>query len=320
MEDLGNERRAVADRLRALNIEPVNAEELAPDGSSSWELLEEEIRSCQIFILISGRCYGWVPTTGPGSKEKHSVTEMEAEFAQKSGLVILPFFLNLKPGEKETDDTKARDAFRKRIQDWTNGRFRQMFNWADELADRVGDSISAVLASAFRRQFEARTTLEPVLRPASDTLSFRRAGAEAPATDLHSVIAKASWVAKRAVLFAGAGMSIAAGYPTSAVLKQLFLDDLKADAAEVDRLEFTAMAEVFQERFGRKALIDRTVGELQNSDAFGPTRAHIAAVRVFDTILTTNFDLLFESACHAVRRPYTVVSPSSMPVSKLPSE
>src|SRR3954466_8701221 len=95
MEDLGNERRAVVARLRSLNIDPVNAEDLPPDGTSSWALLEEEIKSCQIFILISGRSYGWVPTSGPGGGEKLSVTHMEARAAQKHGLIILPFFQNL---------------------------------------------------------------------------------------------------------------------------------------------------------------------------------------------------------------------------------
>jgi len=56
----------LAARLRHFKIEPVNAEDLPPDGSSSWSLLQKEIKSCEIFILISGQNYGWIPSTGAG--------------------------------------------------------------------------------------------------------------------------------------------------------------------------------------------------------------------------------------------------------------
>src|SRR5258708_7818160 len=113
VEDLGNERRAVAARLRQLNIEPVHTEELRPDGSTSWALLEAEIKTCQLFILLSGRRYGWVPSIGKGSVERRSVTHLEALAAREHGLIILPFFMTIKPGEKRTAVAIARDAFRR---------------------------------------------------------------------------------------------------------------------------------------------------------------------------------------------------------------
>jgi hypothetical protein len=315
MEDLGNERRAVAARLRQLNIEPVNAEQLPPDGSSSWALLEDEIKSCQLFILISGQSYGWVPSAGPGSGGKRSVTHMESVTARKNGLIILPFFMALKAGEAATDDTKARDAFRKEIQNWEGGFFRQTFSWADELADRVGDSVSTVLGQALRRELQAKSAFASVEQAGFKHSTSERSGPKdfPPATDLHSIVAEAAWVSPTSVLLAGAGMSIAAGYPNALSLTKVLLDEMNISAASVDELTrhgFVAVAEIFEQKFGRETMIDRISGALLHSDAFGPTRAHIAAVRVFDAIVTTNLDLLFEAACRAVGIPCVVVSPT----------
>ena len=54
MEDLANEREAVVARLKAFNLEPVNAEGLLPTGETSWNVIEDEIRSSHIFVLILG--------------------------------------------------------------------------------------------------------------------------------------------------------------------------------------------------------------------------------------------------------------------------
>lgn len=73
MKDLGDARRAVVERLRSLNLEPVNAEEMSPDGRSSWDVIRSEIDTSNLFILLSGESYGWIPTSGPGAGEGRSV-------------------------------------------------------------------------------------------------------------------------------------------------------------------------------------------------------------------------------------------------------
>jgi hypothetical protein len=120
---------------------------------------------------------------------------------------------------------------------------------------------------------------------------------------------------------AGAGMSIAAGYPTAASLTQLFLQEMNIAAPESDVLSrhgFAAVVQSFEKQFGRKSLVDRISGALLHSDAFGPTKAHMAAVRLFDTIVTTNFDLLFEAACTAQGFSSFVVTPADLPTSIKP--
>lgn len=316
MDDLGNERRAVAARLRHLGIEPVNAEDLPPDGSSSWSLLQKEIKSCEIFILISGQRYGWIPATGAGSDEQLSITHLEYRLARELGLIILPFFITLKAGENKTDDTNARDLFRKEVAEWEASYFRQTFTWADELADRVGKAVSGVLGQALRRELQAKSAQMSVQRARLE---------EAPSADLHAIVARAPWTSSSAVLLAGAGMSIAAGYPTAASLTEILTRDMGLAASGDDLLTrhvFAEMATIFEQRQhgGREALVRRISSAFLQPGAFGPTQAHLAAVRVFGTIVTTNLDQLFEAACNQQAVPYTVITPASAAMPSLSPE
>lgn len=96
MKDLGDARRAVIKRLHSLNLEPVNAERMNPDGGTSWDVIRAEIDSSHLFILISGETYGWIPDSGVGAGEGRSVTHMEVIHAKSIGLPILPFFKTLR--------------------------------------------------------------------------------------------------------------------------------------------------------------------------------------------------------------------------------
>jgi len=58
MEDLGNERRAVVQQLRSMGIEPVNAEDMPPDGRSSWGQATMNVNSYhKLSSYIDRRCY-----------------------------------------------------------------------------------------------------------------------------------------------------------------------------------------------------------------------------------------------------------------------
>lgn len=308
MDDLGNERRAVAARLRELHIEPVNAEELPPDGRPSWSLIENEIKSCQLFILLLGEHYGWIPDKGRGAGEGRSVTHMEALTAREHNLIILPFLKRLRAKTTNNADTTARDKFRKEIENWESGYFRQTFDWADDLARRVGEAVSSVLAQALLREFQAKTAQASVQQGRSEHVQM---------SDLHTTLASASWISTTAVLLAGAGMSIAAGYPTAASLTELLVREMGIDASGPDvlfRHGFADVADIFEDQFGRQALLDRVVSAFSHPGAFGPTAAHMSAVRLFRVIVTSNFDQLFEAACGAQGIPFEVVTPA------LPSE
>ena len=77
MSDLANERDAVVQKLSAFNLEPVNAENWSASGSTPWERIAAEIRSCDLFVLILGDRYGFQPTEGAGAAEQLSATHLE---------------------------------------------------------------------------------------------------------------------------------------------------------------------------------------------------------------------------------------------------
>src|SRR5688500_411664 len=95
MKDLANERDQVREKLLSYNFEPVNAEELASSTERSWDALEAEIRSCNVFVLILGERYGWIPTEGPHANEGKSITHLEFEEARRWGIPVLPFLKQL---------------------------------------------------------------------------------------------------------------------------------------------------------------------------------------------------------------------------------
>lgn len=301
MRDLGDARRAVVRSLRSLNLEPVNAEDINPDGRSSWEVIKSEIESSNLFILLSGESYGWIPSSGSGASEGRSVTHMEALHAHAKGLPILPFFKRLGyDAPRNTDDAKARDAFRLEVGDWNTGRFRQEFDWIDDLDEKVRET----LLDLFQRSMLREMTTRP--RPGVPPMS---GGSGAGFTRIPLPV---GFVGRDPVLFAGAGVSASAGLPTAAVMAGLFGARLSLDEDGekiLARHRFSDVASVLERRSGR-AELERTVVEAFDvAQGVVPTAGHLAAVSTFRHIVTTNYDDLFERACLARGVDYTVRSP-----------
>jgi hypothetical protein len=116
MEDLANERAAVVKAIEQLNFEPVNAEGILSNGGSSWAVLDPEIRSSHICILIQGDRYGWIPTEGYGAGRGKSVTHLEIDIARSQQIPVLPFFKTLKYGADSTSpDAILRDNFARKL-------------------------------------------------------------------------------------------------------------------------------------------------------------------------------------------------------------
>ncbi|AOF91343.1 DUF4062 domain-containing protein [Sinorhizobium sp. RAC02] len=301
MKDLGDARRAVAERLRMLNLEPVNAEDMNPDGRSSWDVIRSEIDTSDLFILLSGESYGWIPTTGPGGGEGQSVTHMEAHYANSLRLPILPFFKRLSyDSPRDTHDANARDAFRREVGDWEAGRFRQEFDWIDELSRKVGNTLLDLFQSSLLREMAARPRPRPRFLTGGPRVAFER------------VPLPEGFVGRDPVLFAGAGVSVSSGLPTAAVMTELFGSRLSLDAdgeSLLARHRFADVASVLERRFGRAELERTVVQAFDTAQGAVPTAGHLAAVSTFRHIVTTNYDDLFERACLAKDVKYTVRSP-----------
>ena len=310
MKDLPNERYEVFERLKSFNLEPVMAEELPAAAGGIWPTIKKEIGQCDIFILISGSRYGWVPDEGPEAERELSVTHLELEEARRLGLPILVF--QQRPPEdmnRETEDAKRWAQFRESFKDWKDGYFVAKEFWlARELANQAGAAVMNLLFDNFwqqkgRKREEERRELEALRERVrlGETSNARSLESELPLDtppnippDLVDAVAS-----RRAVLFAGAGFSLSAGFPSA----QLFAERLKQIVRESapdynpDSWSGTpaAVSADFEAALGREPL-EAAAAELTLLPNVLPTYAHVMAARLFDYIITTNFDTLFEKA------------------------
>ena len=315
MKDLANERDAVRQRLVEFNFEPVNAENLGPTGRNSWERIQKEIESCNLMVLLLGERYGWVPDTGPGADRKISVTELEADEARRLGIPILPFIKKLGyESDRTSDDAKSRDAFRKRIEDWDNGNFRQEFELASELAIKVGAAVVGLISDEFqnskmRERAETAGKLAEQLAPERPKILSE--GASLPPRLIKAVRNR------QAVLFAGSGISLSAGLPSTAVFSERLAQLVREVEPEyflsAAASAFAAVATDLQNLRGRQFMADTIRTLVQPPQDPPPTLAHRSAVKLFPQIITTNFDRLFERAAESENVPMVVVANDKAP-------
>jgi hypothetical protein len=112
----------------------------------------------------------------------------------------------------------------------------------------------------------------------------------------------------RCAVFVGAGLSVAAGYPTWPVLLESLIDkghqrNWRINATQAKELKklliggdkYLLVAEELRERFGREVFEDQLV-EVFNKDQ-SPTSLHHKLMNIsFTSAITTNYDLLLEKA------------------------
>ncbi len=106
--------------------------------------------------------------------------------------------------------------------------------------------------------------------------------------------------------FVGAGLSLNARLPNGKSMPDWpALTKILASAAGLSgNKSGTEVASEYERKFGRVQLIE-AIRHALHSDIIEPGDVHYAFVRLpFDTIYTTNFDLLLEDACVLVRKPY----------------
>jgi NAD-dependent SIR2 family protein deacetylase len=113
---------------------------------------------------------------------------------------------------------------------------------------------------------------------------------------------------RQAVLFSGAGISWKAiGFGGLDIRDQLGAQ-IKRDYPDYD-YHTRSLEEVCDEYVvlnDRIALVDRLAALIPQDKQ--PQESHVAAVKTFRFIVTTNWDLLFESAYRSINQHYTVVS------------
>ena len=113
---------------------------------------------------------------------------------------------------------------------------------------------------------------------------------------------------RQAVLFAGAGISWKAiGFGGLYIRDQLGMQ-IKRDYPTYDyeSRSFEDVCDEYVALNDRVALIDRLAALIPQDK--NPQNSHIAAVKTFRFIVTTNWDLLFESAYRKINQHYQVLS------------
>jgi nucleoside 2-deoxyribosyltransferase len=110
----------------------------------------------------------------------------------------------------------------------------------------------------------------------------------------------------RCLPFIGAGFSKNASLPAGYSMPDWaeLTAALAKDAGTVSGTPATVVAQRYEQRFGRVQLIE-AIRESLHPDKARPGKAHRAFVQLpFDTVYTTNFDLLLEDAYSEVTRPF----------------
>lgn len=298
MKDMPNERAAVIARLSSFNFDPVNAEGWGPDGKKSWSRIEQEIESSDLFVLILGSRYGWVPDKGPKAGLGLSVTHLEFKKAQELDITVLPFLKRLEYDEDRTsDDAKKRDAFRRDIQDWDEGYFTTEFELATDLANSVGQSLIGLLADEFQNTKVRKRSISATRSAVA--LAQESPQHEIPIPPIPADLVEAV-VRKRAILFAGSGISLAAGLPSANAFAQSLVRRLRESdpnySVNPTGTAFAGIATDLEASRGRQYLLSAIADLIHPPQGIEPTDAHLSAVTMFDRIFTTNYDALFELA------------------------
>lgn len=142
-------------------------------------------------------------------------------------------------------------------------------------------------------------------------------------TEISQVLVDA-FVENRAVLFTGAGISIGSGLPRAGELAFQLQNELFRNKfvgvrpSPDDPLQLPTVAQRYQLAFGRQKLNEFLLKVFQK-DGLKPNEAHKLAVRLFQSIITTNFDRLLEDALREEgRNPIVVVRDFQLPTTSIP--
>lgn len=136
-EDLKDERRLVMQALLETKCIPTGMELFPAANQEQWKLIQRVIDDCDYYIVIVGGRYG---STGPAGT---SYTEMEFDYAVKTGKSVLGFFhsdLDQLPGARLEKDSKRRrrlDIFTGKIKK----RICKPWSTAEGLASAIKSAI-----------------------------------------------------------------------------------------------------------------------------------------------------------------------------------
>lgn len=101
---------------------------------------------------------------------------------------------------------------------------------------------------------------------------------------------------KKAIIFAGSGISLYAGYPTATKLAEIILDYIPQEQRKIGVTALPDVAELFCKIFDRNRLIDIIRSIFEKEPLSVEYHKLITQIPQIRTIITTNYDRMFEIA------------------------
>lgn len=93
-EDLRAHADAVMAAIRKLRWVAIDHRDWASNGEPSVEWCVNEVKDCDVCVVLVAHRYGWVPPKSKGGDGKKSIVRIEAEAARRAGLEVLPFLVD----------------------------------------------------------------------------------------------------------------------------------------------------------------------------------------------------------------------------------
>lgn len=122
--------------VELLGLQPVMSESFGARAHSSEVACISEVQGSDVYVLILGRAYGFVP-----EGDDVSVTHSEYRAARASNRPILVFI-------QDVDMDDAQRVFRNEVEDYRTGAFRVVFSNPEELKDAIVQALSVWQRSA----------------------------------------------------------------------------------------------------------------------------------------------------------------------------
>jgi 6-phosphogluconolactonase/glucosamine-6-phosphate isomerase/deaminase len=139
--------------VEQLHFEGFVSEYQSPQLKSPREVCLAEVAACDIFILVVGERYGFIPEAdaAPGSPYDGKVSVTQGEFLKARELrkPILVFVKYLAPGAREP----RQEAFLSALNDFLQGQFLAEFASVEDFRSKLFDAVSGLLVDLVRHNY-----------------------------------------------------------------------------------------------------------------------------------------------------------------------
>jgi hypothetical protein len=180
-EDLGDYRIKVGEVLERFRQATLRMESFGARPEAPLTACREQVRSCDVLIVLVGHRYGWIPSEAEGGDGLKSITWWEVEWALEAGKPVYAFLVDPQAawtGPREQDALAAAATEADGLAVWRAVRSLQRFRHflerqttratfasPDQLASRVATSLVELVVAHEVRQAKATVAAAPLPSP-----------------------------------------------------------------------------------------------------------------------------------------------------------